>query len=347
MRKHYEFDITNYGITLKYHQVKKLLIILCCALSALSSSALTANAKPHNLPADTICLADPTIFKDNGIYYLYGTGSSDGFWVYQSADLKNWSGPVGKRNGHALLKGDSYGTKNFWAPQIFKYNGKYYMAYTADEHIAIAESDSPLGPFTQKVIKSISGAGKQIDPYIFKDNDGSLYLYHVRLQNGNRIFVARLKSDLSDIEENGVKECISAEEPWENTEKVKWPVAEGPTVMKHNNLYYLFYSANDFRNIDYAVGYATAKSPVGPWIKYDKNPILNRTLIAQNGTGHGDFFIGNSGKLYYVFHTHHTNSNVGKRKTAIIKATFTRDKPAVLLMDKNSLEFLELKGDTK
>jgi xylan 1,4-beta-xylosidase len=331
----------------KYHQVKKLLIIFCCVLSALSSSALSISAQRHNLPADTICLADPTIFKDNGMYYLYGTGSRDGFWVYQSVDLKNWSGPVGKRNGHALLKGDSYGTKGFWAPQIYKQNGKYYMAYTADEHIAIAESDSPLGPFTQKVIKPVSGAGKQIDPYVFKDTDGSLYLYHVRLQEGNRIFVARLKSDLSDIEENSAKECISAKDPWENTEKVKWPVAEGPTVMKHGDLYYLFYSANDFRNIDYAVGFATAKSPMGPWVKYDKNPILNRALIGQNGTGHGDFFTGNSNQLYYVFHTHHTNSSVGQRKTAIIKAAFTKGKPAVLVVDKNSFQFLESKGTTK
>ncbi|MCQ6957743.1 glycoside hydrolase family 43 protein [Mucilaginibacter sp. JC4] len=327
--------------------MKKLLIIFCCVLSALSSLALSKNLERHNLPVDTICLADPTVFKDNGMYYLYGTGSPDGFWVYQSVDLKNWSGPVGKRNGHALLKGDSYGTKGFWAPQIFKQKGKYYMAYTADEHIAIAESDSPLGPFTQKVIKAISGTGKQIDPYVFRDTDGSLYLYHVRLQEGNRIFVARLKSDLSDIEENTAKECISAEAPWENTEKVKWPVAEGPTVMKRDGLYYLFYSANDFRNIDYAVGYATASSPMGPWVKYEKNPILNRALIGQNGTGHGDFFTGNSNQLYYVFHTHHTNNSVGKRKTAIIKATFTNGKPAVSIMDKNSFQFLELKHATK
>ena len=327
--------------------MKKLLILICCTLSALSASALTTATKPRSLLADTICLADPTIFKDNGVYYLYGTGSRDGFWVYQSTDLKNWSGPVGKRNGHALLKGDSYGTKGFWAPQIFKQNGKYYMAYTADEHIAIAESDSPLGPFTQKVIRHISDEGKKIDPYIFKDTDGNLYLYHVRLQNGNRIFVARLKNDLSDIDENSVKECISAEAPWENTQKVKWPVAEGPTVIKRDGLYYLFYSANDFRNIDYAVGYATAKSPMGPWIKYDKNPILDRALVGQNGTGHGDFFTGGSNQLYYVFHTHHTNSNVGSRKTAIIKATFSKGNSTVMTMDKNSFQFLKSKNDTK
>jgi xylan 1,4-beta-xylosidase len=320
--------------------VKKLFFLLCCIFPALSSLAAVG-------AADTICLADPTIFRDHGMYYLYGTGSSDGFRVYQSADLKNWSGPVGNRHGHALLKGDSYGTKGFWAPQVFKENGKYYMAYTADEHIAIAESDSPLGPFTQKIKRCLSGAGKQIDPYIFKDTDGRYYLYHVRLQNGNRIFVARLKSDLSDIEEEGVKECINAVDPWENTQKVNWPVAEGPSVKKHNGLYYLFYSANDFRNVDYAVGYATSRSPMGPWIKYDKNPILNTALVGQNGTGHGDFFTDDSNNLYYVFHTHHNSSSVGERKTAIIKAKFTDSKPTAVVMDKSSFEYLQFNAAVK
>lgn len=334
--------------------MKNLLTILFLMHSGITYAQLkpgdglgTKEVMHNHLVKDTLRLADPTIFSDKGKYYLYGTGSENGFLVYESADLKNWTGPVGKRNGHALLKGDSFGTKGFWAPQIFKYNNKYYMAYTADEHIAIAESESPLGPFVQKTMRPISGLGRQIDPYIFKDTDGKLYLYHVRLQKGNRIFVAQLKPDLSDIEENTAKECISAEDGWENTANAKWPVAEGPTVMKHDKLYYLFYSANDFRNIDYAVGYATSKSPLGPWVKYSNNPILNRFITGQNGTGHGDFFTDTSGQLNYVFHTHNSDYTTGKRKTAIIKATFTKSKPAVLTVDKESFHFLVLDDKRK
>lgn len=55
-------------------------------------------------------------------------------------------------------------------------------------------------------------------------------------------------------------------EPWEKTPNYKSaPVMEGPTVMKWDGVYYLFYSANHFMNIDYSVGYATASSPFGPW----------------------------------------------------------------------------------
>jgi len=320
--------------------MKNLYLLFAAAiLFALPVSAQTKGP-------DTLQLADPTIFAEAGQYYLFGTGNNRGFAPYQSSDLVNWHGPVGKGpNGLALQMGESFGTKGFWAPQIFKNNGKYYMAYTADEHIGIAESDNPLGPFTQKNIHSISGRGKQIDPFIFKDTDGKLYLYHVRLQNGNRIFVARLKDDMSDIDTTTSRECISAEKPWENEAKAPWPVSEGPTVVKHNGLYYMLYSCNDYRNINYSVGYATATSPMGPWTKQGDDAFISRKITGVNGTGHGDLFVDASGQLYYVLHTHASNAKVGRRKTAIIKVAFTNSKPAALVADKDSFYYLMLQGN--
>jgi xylan 1,4-beta-xylosidase len=288
----------------------KYLYLICALFAAIAAKAQSAK--------DTLLLADPTIFYEDGQYYLYGTSSNKGFPVYQSSDLVNWHGPTGKEeDGHALLKGDSYGTSNFWAPQVFKNKGKYYMAYAANEDVAIAESDSPLGPFKQKTIKAILGPVHQIDPYIFKDTDGKLYLYYVRLQKGNRIFVSRLKDDLSDIDTTTTKECISASLPWENENKKGWPVSEGPTVIKHNGLYYLLYSCNDYQNINYSVGYATSTSPFGPWIKNPINPIISRELVGFNGTGHGDVFTGKDGQMYYVLHTHNSNTKVQRRKTPL------------------------------
>ncbi|WP_419801907.1 glycoside hydrolase family 43 protein [Mucilaginibacter sp.] len=292
------------------------------------ANAEQANAGHYHetkMATDTIYLADPTIFLDKGIYYLYGTGSNQGFPVYQSSDLKNWTEPSGKTNGLALFKGDAYGNGGFWAPQVFKNGRTYYMVYTADEHIAIAESDSPLGPFKQKEIKVLSGVGKQIDPFVFRDEDGKSYLYYVRLSEGNRIFVARMKDDFSDILPETAKECITATQDWENTAKSPWPVTEGPTVFKKGNLYYLFYSANDFRNPDYAVGYATARSPFGPWKKSDQNPIISKNLLKINGTGHGDFFKDKKGNMEYVFHTHHSNVQVSPRATGLIRVKFVKN----------------------
>jgi xylan 1,4-beta-xylosidase len=270
---------------------------------------------------DTLELADPTIFSHDNKFYLYGTGgkgnAGNGFMVYVSDDLKSWK-RSDKNGGYALKKGDAFGKSGFWAPQIFAYENKFIMAYTANEQIAIAESDSPLGPFTQVKKDSLPSTLKQIDPFVFIDDDGKKYLYHVRLTNGNRIFVAEMQEDLSGIKPETVKECINASDPWENTRNAPWPVSEGPTVIKLQNTYYLFYSTNDFRNPDYAVGYATSDSPLGPWKKYEGNPILVRQMFGINGTGHGDLF--RKGKeWYYVFHTHHSNARVAPRKSALIK----------------------------
>jgi beta-xylosidase len=275
-----------------------------------------------------ILLADPTIFEENGTYYLYGTKEDhsipgEGFLVYTSKNLKTWEGPLGKTDGYALKKGDAFGTRGFWAPQVFKQNGHYYMAYTANENIAIASANSPLGPFKNKG-KALEATVKQIDPFVFFD-DGKVYLYHVRLTAGNRIFVAEMTEDLSAIKPETLKECIAAKETWENTTNAEWPVSEGPTVFRNAETYIMLYSVNDFRNPDYSVGVATAKSPFGPWKKSASNPLISTADIGRNGPGHGDLF-KNRNTLYYVLHTHFSQKKVSPRKTAIVKLKFDKKK---------------------
>ncbi|MBO9153838.1 glycoside hydrolase family 43 protein [Chitinophaga sp. GCM10012297] len=270
----------------------------------------------------SIFLADPTVFADNGKYYLYGTSSNRGFLFYESTDLETWHQLEDSARRFALKRGESFGNGGFWAPQVFKYKGSYYMAYTADEQIAIAKADSPAGPFRQNKPVALSGSGKQIDPFLFFDESGKVYLYHVKLQNGNRIFVTEMKPDLSDVIPGTEKECIASTEGWENTAAAKWPVAEGPTVLKHKNVYYLIYSSNDFRNKDYAVGYATSSSPAGPWKKYAGNPVISRHTVGHNGSGHGDVFIDKKGRMRYVLHTHHSDDRVSPRATAVTGLQF-------------------------
>ncbi|WP_339875629.1 glycoside hydrolase family 43 protein [uncultured Algoriphagus sp.] len=305
--------------------------------------SLSLFSSPEKSP---ILLADPTIFYHDGTYYLYGTSGNDknlGFEVYVSKNLKSWNRSE-KSDGYALKKGESYGDIGFWAPQVFEYEGKFYMAYTANEHIAIATSDSPLGPFTQAEKKDLEAPVKQIDPYIFIDDDGKKYMYHVRLTEGNRLFVAELKDDFSGIKEETLTYCFHAEEPWENTQNVDWTVSEGPAIIKHEGLYYFIYSANDFRNPDYAVGYAVSESPMGPWRKSPTNPIFDKSDAGINGSGHGDFFFDSKGKFRYVLHTHNSDEKVSPRKTALIELEFKEDgnEADLLEVKKGSFKFLEL-----
>jgi xylan 1,4-beta-xylosidase len=273
-----------------------------------------------------LTVADPTILHYKNTYYLYGTQEADkGIPVYKSSDLVKWEA-VASNNGFALQRGDAFGTTGFWAPQVFEYNKQFYMAYTANENIAIATSNKPEGPFTQVNKMALPANTKQIDPFILIDSDGKKYLYHVRLSNGNRIFAAVLKNDFSGIEDSTLTECIAGTEHWENTANTNWPVTEGPTVIKQNGKYWMFYSANDFRNINYAVGMAVSDHPLGPWKKLTDNPLLSRKQTGENGTGHGDLFRAANSSWYYVFHTHQSANKVAPRKTMLIPVKFTKTK---------------------
>ena len=89
--------------------------------------------------------------KEGNKYYAYGTGGTtkgEGFACFSSDDLKNW-----KREGQALSAADSYGKWGFWAPEVYYIESKkkFYMFYSVEEHICVATSDSPVGPFRQEV----------------------------------------------------------------------------------------------------------------------------------------------------------------------------------------------------
>lgn len=285
--------------------------------------------------------ADPTIFFHDNTYYLFGTNDEDaerGFLVYSSPDLESW-----KLEGPALSKSDAFGTTGFWAPQVWARQGKFYMAYTANEQIAIAVSDHPAGPYTQSDKLPLASAQRQIDPFVFMDEDGEVYFYHVRLQEGNRIFVGEMTGDFTSVDQATLKECLSVMQgTWEDVASTEWKVAEGPTVIKRGKYYYLFYSANDFRHPGYSVGYALSESPTGPWRRHEANPIISSKQTGQPGSGHGDIFEGKDGQLYYVFHTHNGEEKVAPRKTAIVKL-IASDLPSgetVFSMDPDSFRFL-------
>ena len=276
--------------------------------------------------------ADPFLLTHEGKYYVYcttqnddtlgafatTTGDVDGFFVYESEDLVNW-----ENKGYCLKSTDVIGDKWFWAPEIIFHNNKFYMVYTAEEHIAIAIADNPLGPFVQQERKWLKDS-KAIDGHFFIDDDGTPYLYYVRLGGGNRIFVARLSDDLLSIEEDFDDCLIEAEEAWET---IDCKVAEGPFVLKHKGLYYITYSCNHTRCKDYSVGYATSTSPIGPFKKYKSNPVLKRndTLC---GIGHHSFAYSTDGEtLLCAFHCHGDRpDNFKPRRFCLCTAEFKEQK---------------------
>lgn len=280
-------------------------------------AALTDDALPY-LP-----IADPFVTLFGDTYYAYGTGGANvknGFECFTSTDLKTW-----KSQGQALSPDDSYGTWGFWAPEVYyrEKDKKYYMFYSTEEHICVATSDSPTGPFKQKKKQPIWDE-KSIDTSLFVDTDGTPYLFLVRFTGGNVIWSAELTDDWASIKPETLTECIRATDPWELAKDVPACVAEGPSVMKVGDTYYLFYSCNHYQSKQYGVGYATADSPRGPWRKAHSNPILQGGEN-QYGTGHGAPFIDRDGNLRYVYHAHFSPSRIHPRTSFFRPMTIDPD----------------------
>lgn len=276
-----------------------------------------------------IYFADPTVFYENGKYYLTGTRNIEplGFTIMRSDDLKIWSDASTDTTGMLLKQGEYvYGNDGFWAPQLLNENGTYYLTYTANEQTALAKSGTLTGLYAQDKISAIDSSEKNIDSFMFKDDDGKFYLYHVRFDNGNYIWVGEFDFQTGKIKSETLRKCFGITQSWEATPAYQSaPIMEGPTVIKMEGRYYMFYSANHFQSIDYAVGYATATSPFGPWEKYAGNPIIHRSIVKENGAGHGDLFFDKNKKPYYVYHVHNSDSTVVPRKTRIIPLIFTKN----------------------
>ncbi len=308
--------------------MKKLfyLFLFCCAVVFQAcGSDKTSLTKPaddsyvqleNNLP-----IADPHVMFHQDKYYAYGT-RVNGFEVYISDDLKHWK----RGDKLALSPQNSWGNRWYWAPEVYyvKSKGKFYMFYSVDEHICVATSNNPEGPFVQEKKEPVWDE-KSIDTSLFIDDDRKAYLYFVRFTGGNVIWVAEMNADLQSIKKETLRECIQAEAGWERKQD---KVAEGPSLLKKNGVYYLIYSANHFKSKDYAVGYATATSPLGPWTKYSGNPILRRDNKVANGlvgTGHGAPFVCKDGSYKYIYHAHASSSEVNPRTSFINDLKFSND----------------------
>lgn len=263
---------------------------------------------------------DPGVLYHNGTYYLYATQTaspSSGFKVFTSTDLVNWSD-----DGWALRDEDSWGNKDFWAPEVIERNGTFYMYYTVQERIAVAMSDSPLGPFKQRLQEPIAPTSLRIDPHVFQDDDGKCYLYYVAFNHGNEIWAAELNPDMTTIKEDTRQRMIAPSQEWE---KHLGNINEAPFVVKHKGIYYLTYSGSHVASPHYGVGYATATHPLGPWTKYLYNPILKSTSYVH-GPGHHCLTTSPDGQqMVIVYHVHYdvNTPNPLKRKLAIDRIRFT------------------------
>lgn len=271
--------------------------------------------------------ADPDVLYHDGVYYLYATGGSGGYRVHTSTDLIHWT------DAGVCMPFGTFGiTKWYWAPDVEYLDGKFYMVTTCNETVGLAVSDSPLGPF--KATTDAPLYQKSIDGHLFVDDDGKRYLYFVSWRSTYGIYGVELDENMRPITSTE-RLVIRPTEPWE---KDRGNVTEGPYMLKRNGVYYLTYSGSHYESKHYAVGYATATSPLGTYEKYALNPIMIGNAYVSGVGHHCVLVLPDRDEMYVVYHCHNSTTAVHGRKVCIDRMRFS---PV-----KDGIDRLEIYGPT-
>ncbi|ANH84102.1 hypothetical protein A8C56_20640 [Niabella ginsenosidivorans] len=254
------------------------------------------------IPGD---FADPSVIRVGDTYYAAATSSewAPHYPLFTSKDLIHW-----KQLGYVFPQTPVWASASFWAPELFYHNGTYYVYYTARRKsdgiscIGVATSKDPEKGFTDHGI--IVAFGKEaIDAFVI-ESEGMLYITFKAYGLDKRpieLLGYQLTAD-------GLK---TVGEPFMLLRDEERMGMEGQCIVKRNNYYYLFYSAGGCcgRSCSYHVNVARSASLKGPYVKYDKNPVLTG-YDTWKCTGHGTIVTTAKGKDFYLYHAYSKKDDV-------------------------------------
>ena len=235
-------------------------------------------------------------------------------------------------NGLALSEKDvPWVSEQMWAPDAAYKNGKYYLYFPARDkegnfRLGVAESDSPVGPFTPD--DNYIPGSYSIDPAVMVEGDEA-YIYYGGLWGGQLEkwqtgeFVPDAVGPSGDEPALGPMFAVLSEDMKsfkstpqmlrildENGEPIKAGdeerrYFEAPWLHKYNGKYYLSYSTGT----THYIVYATSDSPVGPFTYGGRimEPVIGWT------THHSIVEIG--GKWYLFYHDCEMSGGINHRRT--------------------------------
>ncbi len=286
---------------------KKFYVFLICVITILQpvfGQKVNSHGTYRNpvIPGD---FPDPSIIRVGEIYYAAGTTSDFGpnYPIYQSTDLVNW-----KQTGAVFNKLPDWTSDSFWAPELFYDNGTFYVYYTAKRKgdrvscIGVATTKDISKGFEDKGI-IVEWGNEAIDGFVFRDDDGKLYILWKAygLTPGRPVEI--LASELSTDGLKMVGESFSItryDNGWTGGGE------EGQCMVKHNEYYYMFYSIGGCcdNRCSYRVMVARSKDLRSGWEQYRGNPLL------QGGDmwkcpGHGTMVTTIDNRYYFLYHAYH------------------------------------------
>ena len=259
------------------------------------------------LPGD---YPDPSILRDGEDYYLVHSSFDfyPGLLIWHSKDLMNWV-PV----TNALHKD----VGSVWAPDITKYEDKYYIYFPANNKNYVITADEIGGPWEEPVELDIS----MIDPGHAVDDEGNRFLF---FSSGS--YVPLTKDGLSLA-----GEAQHVYDGWEIPRE--WSIEcfcmEGPKLFKRGDYYYLTVAEGGTAGpaTGHMVISARSKSLEGPWQNSPHNPILRTNSPEEQwwSVGHGTVFDDTEGNWWMIFHGYEKDHYNMGRQTMLTPVEWTED----------------------
>ena len=280
---------------------------------------------------------DPEIFYEEGTYYIFGGGSA-GVRLYTTTDFQSFT-----YEGTVLEKGDAFGDREFVAANIIKQGDRYYMFYLAynatlgESREAYAVSQTVYGPYTNDTMAELAPDTDIIGGQPFVDDDGTVYLVYTRTTGGNQTYGAKviLNDGTATLDLSTEKLLLTVTDEWEYARAC---VVECGFIVKHEGLYYLIYAGGNY-NSTYGVGYAVSESPLGPYTKYEHNPIL-QSNDQSFGVGAASIFPSPDGTEHlFVYLRNYSYAAVRPLQTCMDRIRFVAD-------PKGGPDILEIAGPT-
>ncbi|MBQ8186295.1 MAG: family 43 glycosylhydrolase [Clostridia bacterium] len=261
-------------------------------------------------------LRDPCILVEDGVYYAYGTG-----WHCWKNDSGSLAGEWRDTGVCVKVPEDAAGCH--WAPEVHKYQGKFYMFTTylsgKSNHrgSVIFVSDSPEGPFVEHSKGHISPEGwDAIDATFYVDEDGQPWMVFVHEWTSTddgigRMAAAKLSDDLTECITEPI-ELFRADDPsWTNHR-----VTDGCWMHKCENGTLLMIWSN-FGAGGYCVGVARSDNGRvdGKWTQ-DDQLLYCKAMTEEYDGGHGILFKDTDGQMYLSIHSPNNRAD-GRPETPV------------------------------
>lgn len=250
-------------------------------------------------------------------YYLFGTTDKNcwtadgqhGFDCYRTTDLEHFEGPFPAFRPDAAF----WGTQNFWAPEVHRFGGRWYMfasfkAPGACRGTQILAADQITGPYHPHSIGPVTPRHWEcLDGTLFVDEreDPWIVFCHEWVQTRvGTVDAIRLSRDLRRPAGEPVPLFSAKDARWISDRMTrKEIVTDGPFFHRcRDGTLLLLWSS--FVSTGYAIAAARSQSGklLGPWV-HDAPPVFDRD------GGHGMVFRTFTGRLMLSIHTPNDTPN--------------------------------------